>query len=175
MGIGPGALSPALSRIAATGAVQLAFAAAASSINEALGTHLAEAEVYRTAEALGRGPGPRPNPPPLAGQPRRPRHLVPAPRRPTPRRRRPPHPGLAPPPPRLHPPGSGLPPHIGAPGGQQPLNTRRYSGRPFSADELALVAAIAADHDQHPTRAAIARAVCTQPHWFQPVATRRLS
>ena len=48
------------------------------------------------------------------------------------------------------------------------MNTRRYSGRPFSADELALVAAIVADHDQHPTRAAIARAVCTQLHWFQP-------
>ena len=53
LGIGPGALSPALSRISATGAVQVAFGAAASSINEALGTHLSEAEVYRTAEALG--------------------------------------------------------------------------------------------------------------------------
>ncbi len=53
LGIGPGALSPALSRIAATGAVQVAFGSAAALINEALGTHLAEAEVYRTAEALG--------------------------------------------------------------------------------------------------------------------------
>ncbi len=53
LGIGPGALSPTLSRIAATGAVQVAFGAAASSINEALGTHLSEAEVCRTAEALG--------------------------------------------------------------------------------------------------------------------------
>ena len=50
----------------------------------------------------------------------------------------------------------------------QPLTTRRYSGRPFSADELALVAAFAADHRQYPTRAAIARAVCAHLHWFQP-------
>ena len=48
------------------------------------------------------------------------------------------------------------------------MTARRYSGRPFSADELALVAALAADQHQYPTRAAIARAVCAQLHWFQP-------
>lgn len=47
------------------------------------------------------------------------------------------------------------------------MTARRYSGRPFSADELALVAALAADHHQYPTRAAIARAVCAHLHWFQ--------
>ncbi len=48
------------------------------------------------------------------------------------------------------------------------MTPRRYSGRLFSADELALVAALATDHRQYPTRAAIARAVCAQLHWFQP-------
>ncbi len=48
------------------------------------------------------------------------------------------------------------------------MTARRYSGRSFSADELALVAALAADHHQYPTRAAIARAVSAHLHWFQP-------
>ena len=53
LGVGPGALSPALSRIAAMQAAQVSFGSAAGSINETLGTELAEADVYRTAEALG--------------------------------------------------------------------------------------------------------------------------
>ena len=48
------------------------------------------------------------------------------------------------------------------------MTAHRYSGRPFSVDELALVAALAADRDHYPTRAAIARAVCAQLHWVQP-------
>ena len=48
------------------------------------------------------------------------------------------------------------------------MTAHRYSGRPFSVDELALVAALAADRNHYPTRAAIARAVCAQLHWFQP-------
>ncbi len=48
------------------------------------------------------------------------------------------------------------------------MTPHRYSGRFFSADELALVAAIAADRSQYPTRAAIARAVCAKLHWLQP-------
>ena len=53
LGIGPGALSPALSRIAAMQAAQVSFGSAARSVNETLGTQLSEADVYRTAEALG--------------------------------------------------------------------------------------------------------------------------
>ena len=53
LGLGPGALSPALSRIAAMAAAQVSFGSAAASINETLSTKLTEAEVYRTAEALG--------------------------------------------------------------------------------------------------------------------------
>ncbi len=48
------------------------------------------------------------------------------------------------------------------------MTARRYSGRLFSPEELAQVAAIAADRTAHPTRAAIARAVCAHLHWFQP-------
>ncbi len=47
------------------------------------------------------------------------------------------------------------------------MTQRRYGSRPFSADELTLVAALAADRTQYPTRTAIARAVCAQLHWFQ--------
>ncbi|MGC8490029.1 MAG: ISKra4 family transposase [Clostridia bacterium] len=53
LGVGPGALSPALSRIAAMQAAQVSFDSAAGTINDTLGTELAEADVYRTAEALG--------------------------------------------------------------------------------------------------------------------------
>ena len=48
------------------------------------------------------------------------------------------------------------------------MTTRRYSGRLFSTEELALVAALAAQHTTYPTRAAIARAVCAALHWFGP-------
>jgi hypothetical protein len=48
------------------------------------------------------------------------------------------------------------------------VTARRYSGRLFSAEELAQVAVIAADHTAYPTRAAIARAVCAALHWLQP-------
>lgn len=48
------------------------------------------------------------------------------------------------------------------------MTTRRYSGRLFSAEELTLVAATAADHTTYPTRIAIARAVCAALHWLQP-------
>ena len=48
-----GALSPALSRVAALHAAQVAFGSATGSINDTLGTELAESDVYRTAEALG--------------------------------------------------------------------------------------------------------------------------
>lgn len=48
------------------------------------------------------------------------------------------------------------------------MTARRYSGRVFSPEELAVVAAIAADRQHHPTRAAIARAVCATLHWLQP-------
>ena len=53
LGLGPGTLFPALSRIAAMTAAQVSFDSAAGSVNEALGTKLTEADVYRTAEALG--------------------------------------------------------------------------------------------------------------------------
>jgi hypothetical protein len=48
------------------------------------------------------------------------------------------------------------------------LTPARYSGRLFSAEDLALVAALAADRTTCPTRAAIARAVCASLHWLQP-------
>ena len=47
LGVGPGALSPALSRVAAMHAAQVAFG------SDTLGTELAESDVYPTAEALG--------------------------------------------------------------------------------------------------------------------------
>ena len=53
LGIGPGALSPALGRIAAMAAAQVSFGSSSASINDTLSTKLTEAEVYRTAEALG--------------------------------------------------------------------------------------------------------------------------
>ena len=53
LGVGPGALSPALSRIAAMTAAEMPFGRAAAAINQSLGTELSETEVYRTAEALG--------------------------------------------------------------------------------------------------------------------------
>ena len=47
------------------------------------------------------------------------------------------------------------------------MSTVRYSGRLFSAEELALVAAIAADRSTHPNRSAVARAVCSALRWLQ--------
>ena len=53
LGIGPGALSPGLSRIAALVAAMDPFAASSEAINEILGTRLTKSAVRRTAEALG--------------------------------------------------------------------------------------------------------------------------
>ena len=53
MGVGPGALSPALSRVVAMNVAQDPFGQAARMVNEALHTALTQAEVYRTGEALG--------------------------------------------------------------------------------------------------------------------------
>ena len=53
LGMGPGRLTPGLSRIAAMHAVQDAFGHAARTINATLRTQLSEDAVYRTTEALG--------------------------------------------------------------------------------------------------------------------------
>ena len=45
----------------------------------------------------------------------------------------------------------------------------------FSADELTMVAAMAADRSQYPTRTAIARAVCAHLHWFQKDGSLKLT
>ena len=48
------------------------------------------------------------------------------------------------------------------------MTDRRYYGRLFSADDLAIVAAIIADRSVYPTRAAIGREVCSRLQWLQP-------
>jgi hypothetical protein len=48
------------------------------------------------------------------------------------------------------------------------VSQARYAGRLFSADELAQLAAIAAQRTAYPTRMAIARAVCMHLHWRMP-------
>jgi hypothetical protein len=53
LGIGPGRLTPGLSRIVALHAVQDPFGHAARTINETLGSQLSRDAVYRTTEALG--------------------------------------------------------------------------------------------------------------------------
>lgn len=50
---------------------------------------------------------------------------------------------------------------------QEPLASVRYCGRDFTAAELAAIGEIIAQKEQHPTRAAISRAVCRALNWRQ--------
>ena len=51
---------------------------------------------------------------------------------------------------------------------QKPMTKTRYCGRNFTAAELDLIQSIIARPEEHPTRAAIARAVCQSLDWVKP-------